>query len=132
MQDAGLRLLVGNFLDLHFALLGKLGCRLDACLDQIPALMRELERRLERIPQERLRPVHSVFVKIKFNNFQLTTVQCPGNIASTKMLETLMRKGWSRHHRPVRLLGIGVHFEQDAHQENQLELLDEMDNEPKD
>jgi DNA polymerase-4 len=105
---------------------------LDACLNQIPALMSELERRLDRIPREKRRPVHSVFVKIKFNNFQLTTVQCPGTTPSTKMLETLLRKGWSRHHWPVRLLGIGVHFEQDVHQENQLELLDEMDNEPKD
>jgi DNA polymerase-4 len=105
---------------------------LEACLQQIPALLEELQRRLDRVPAERLRPVHSVFVKIKFNNFQITTVQCPGDRPALKMIETLLRKGWSRHRRPVRLLGVGVHFEQNAQGEHQLELLDQIDNESED
>ena len=102
---------------------------LDACLEQIPELLHELLHRLARIPGEKMYPIHSIFVKIKFNNFQLTTVQAPGTSPGPKMIETLMRKGWSRHHRPVRLLGIGVHFEQPTDDGNQLELLGDIDNE---
>ena len=79
-----------------------------------------------------MRPIHSIFVKIKFNNFQLTSVQAPGTSPEPAMIETLMRKGWSRHHRPVRLLGIGVHFEQAADEGNQLELLGDIENETED
>ncbi|AOY02291.1 DNA polymerase IV [Jeongeupia sp. USM3] len=80
---------------------------LDACLAALPALVDDFAGRYARAgaagPAVRATPV----VKIKFHDFSQTTVEGPGEPALATFA-ALLRRGWARGARPVRLLGVGV------------------------
>ncbi len=79
---------------------------LAACLARIPELLAYLEARIARAGAGKL--VNKLFVKIKFADFQQTTVECVGSAPQKNLYETLMETGYERRRRPVRLLGLGV------------------------
>ena len=63
------------------------------------------------------------FVKIRFNNFESTTLESllPAStttLPSANSFALLMEQAWQRGHRPVRLLGVGVRLKarEDAQQ----------------
>jgi DNA polymerase-4 len=95
---------------------------LPSCLALLPELMEHLQGRIKRSNAERF--INKLFVKLKFNDFQQTTVECVGYAPNLAIYAHLMETGWLRHSRPVRLLGVGVRLS-DTEQIEQLSLFDE-------
>ncbi|SDK88899.1 DNA polymerase-4 [Modicisalibacter muralis] len=78
---------------------------LAACHAELPTLIERLSQRLERHGNP---PIKGVFVKVRFNDFTLTTLEGPGHQAEPNRFHTLLDEAWARGSRPVRLLGVGV------------------------
>jgi DNA polymerase-4 len=95
---------------------------LAACLALLPELMEHLQGRIKR--NDAAKFINKLFVKIKFNDFQQTTVECVGYAPNMETYRHLMETGWLRASRPVRLLGVGVRLS-DTEQVEQLSLFDE-------
>jgi DNA polymerase-4 len=95
---------------------------LPGCLALLPELMEHLKGRIQRAKCEKL--INKLFVKLKFNDFQQTTVECVGYAPNLAIYTHLMETGWQRASRPVRLLGVGVRLS-DTEQVEQLSLFDE-------
>lgn len=95
----------------------------DACLAALPELIVRLEARIQRAGE--ISGIHTLFVKLKFNNFQQTTVERVHNKINMDILCQLIQQGFSRKCMPVRLLGIGIKLKQEGlHESTQLPLLD--------
>jgi DNA polymerase-4 len=95
---------------------------LPACLELLPELYEQLLGRIKRSGAEKM--VNKLFVKIKFSDFQQTTVECVGFAPHIPTYARLMETGWLRASRPVRLLGVGVRLG-DVEQVEQLRLFDD-------
>jgi DNA polymerase-4 len=95
---------------------------LSGCLALLPELMEHLQGRIKRNNAEKF--INKLFVKLKFNDFQQTTVECVGYAPNLAIYSHLMETGWLRAGRPVRLLGVGVRLS-DTEQVEQLGLFDE-------
>ncbi len=94
-----------------------------ACLAALSELMARLELRIQRLGK--ISGIHSLFVKLKFNDFQKTTVECVHDKMDFIILQQLIQEGFSRKYMPVRLLGIGVKLRQEKINEMvQLPLFD--------
>ena len=74
------------------------------CLAQLPALIEDLQQRYAKLTGYR---IEGALVKVKFNNFQQTTVEHSDSAPNTSRFEQLLIEGWQRQARPVRLLGVG-------------------------
>lgn len=81
---------------------------LTQCLNEIPPLTRQLAIRLRRVDEDYR--VIKLFVKIKFTDFSITTIERSANSVSLGELQTLCTEAYSRKNIPVRLLGVGVRF----------------------
>ena len=79
---------------------------LAACLALLPQLYESLLARLKRAGAER--HVHKLFAKIKFADFQQTTIECVGSAPALAQYARLIETGFLRRNMPVRLLGLGV------------------------
>ena len=77
-----------------------------ACIEQLPLLMEELERRLKRL-DEGYQPLKA-FVKVKFDDFTSTTLERAGSKPCKQDFQRLLEEAVARGARPVRLLGLGV------------------------
>ena len=80
----------------------------EACLMALPELIVRLERRIQQSGETS--GIHKLFVKLKFNNFQQTTVERVHNTIDFNLLSHLIQEGFARKCLPVRLLGVGVRF----------------------
>ncbi|WP_129138534.1 DNA polymerase IV [Modicisalibacter coralii] len=78
---------------------------LAACQAALPELITRLETRLERHGNPAIK---GVFVKVRFNDFTLTTLEAPGHGVDPGHYARLLDEAWARGSRPVRLLGVGV------------------------
>jgi DNA polymerase IV len=97
---------------------------LAACLALLPDLYEHLLGRIKRNHAEKF--INKLFVKIKFADFQRTTVECVGYAPNMATYRHLMETGWLRASRPVRLLGVGVRLS-DTETIEQLSLFDEWE-----
>ncbi|MDD9892216.1 MAG: DNA polymerase IV [Gammaproteobacteria bacterium] len=84
-----------------------------ALLEKLPDLMDDLERRYQK--QKQRYAINGIFVKIKFHDFQTTTMAHSGRYFWDKALLShefaqLIEQAWLRGQRAVRLLGIGFQF----------------------
>ncbi len=83
---------------------------LEACLLQIPIIYKELLRRLVRARvKQRLNP-KALIVKLRFSDFETTTIQIAGTAPDENSYKRLLVEAWQRGQRPVRLIGIGLQF----------------------
>ena len=86
----------------------------DSCVSKIPGLLEELTDRYDR--RDDPPPVRGLFVKVKFDDFRQTTLErSEYTEPAPDSYETLMRQAIDRHDRPVRLLGLGMRLDPDAH-----------------
>jgi DNA polymerase-4 len=92
---------------------------LEDCITYLPDLISRLEQRLARLSD---RQIHALFIKLKFSDFRTTTVQAVSTHIDEQLALTLLRKGWSRSERAVRLLGIGVQLATEEGNTSQIEL----------
>jgi len=78
----------------------------ERCLQQIPELLAEFERRIGRLncPPN----ISKAFVKVKFSDFTATTLERTGTKPSLPVYRELMTDALTRNPLPVRLLGLGV------------------------
>lgn len=81
---------------------------LDSCKAQLAELMVKLRSRLRTIGSDYL--VTKLFVKVKFADFQQTTVECVGKEVLEALFVNLLGEALERHEGGVRLLGVGVRF----------------------
>jgi DNA polymerase-4 len=69
------------------------------------------------------RVVRSLVVKLKFADFERTTAERAGHTLDMATYEELLAEAWRRgNNRAVRLLGVGVRFEDPPEEERQLEF----------
>lgn len=80
-----------------------------ACLERLPALLDELESRLAKLEH---RSLAKCFVKVKFSDFTTTTLERTGTRPGLATYQRLMSEALARSNLPVRLLGVGVRFEE--------------------
>lgn len=95
---------------------------LEACLLQVAPLFESLKKRLAIAKQRQRLTPKTLFIKMRFHDFVTTTVQTPATDMESIIKRAyfpLIAEGWDRGQRPVRLLGLGVHFG-DPHQPEQL------------
>jgi DNA polymerase-4 len=94
---------------------------LPECERRLAILHADLRRDLTKAGESR--PIRKVFVKLKFANFTRTTVECVATEAALPILNTLLEQGFRRGAGlPVRLLGAGVRFAEEAGEPRQLSL----------
>jgi DNA polymerase-4 len=79
----------------------------DSCKKCLDDLFAEMLGRLEGYKDL---CIQKQFIKIKFDNFQQTTVECTCTEPSLEKYKELFETGFERLGRPVRLLGMGVGF----------------------
>ena len=79
---------------------------LQACLQQLPGLLEQLEQRLARL-DDSYRP-GKPYVKIKFHDFTQTTLEQGGAGRDLDSYAVLLGAAFARGGKPVRLLGLGV------------------------
>jgi DNA polymerase-4 len=83
---------------------------LQSCLEKLPVIYEELLTRLERAQQQQRLSAKTLFIKIRFDDFETTTLQTPGTKADLTIYQGLCKQAWQRGQRPVRLIGIGLQF----------------------
>ncbi len=81
---------------------------LEHCLHELPALSQQLAIRLRRVDDDY--KVVKLFVKIKFADFSITTIERSASAVSLMELQSLCSEAYARKNSPVRLLGVGVRF----------------------
>lgn len=89
---------------------------LDECAAEIRRLAEQLDARIERAGAAAA--VRKLFVKIRFADFQRTTVECVADSTHVPTMLALLKKGLARRDQAVRLLGVGVRLEEDDAQAN--------------
>jgi DNA polymerase-4 len=95
---------------------------LPQCEEQVGQLFAELMAELAQ--KEPKRAVTKIFLKLKFSDFTRTTVERAGLELSLNSYQSLLSEGYARTGKPVRLIGVGVRFAEEADKiEAQLSLL---------
>ncbi|MEM0969691.1 MAG: DNA polymerase IV, partial [Verrucomicrobiota bacterium] len=90
--------------------------------ERLIRLLEELNDDLARQPD---REISSCVVKLKFSDFQTTTVERAGKRVVTEVYQALLEEGWSRRDgRGIRLMGAGVKFAPSSGGQNQQELFE--------
>ncbi|WP_043526324.1 DNA polymerase IV [Litchfieldella xinjiangensis] len=78
---------------------------LEHCQSALPALLQRLEERMQRHGHP---AIDKLFVKVRFEDFSLTTLETSGQRIEAGTFANLLSQAWQRASRPVRLLGVGV------------------------
>ncbi|POA96798.1 DNA polymerase IV [Chromobacterium sinusclupearum] len=94
---------------------------LPSCLSKLPELVERLQARLARNGNPEFK---GLSVKLKFDDFSQTTVEQLGQVLSMPVFGQLLRTGFARGARPVRLLGVGVKLADEHDLPRQLRLFD--------
>ncbi len=81
---------------------------LQACIVALPELIDDWRHRMQRAGDEE--PPHKAFVKIKYDDFTQTTMECVCSEPNAEVFIRLLSEAWPRRGRPVRLLGVGVRY----------------------
>jgi len=95
---------------------------LPSCIAQLPALLESLEKRIQNLDADYR--IHNCFLKMKFQDFNQTTVERQNTTPILSDLVFLCEQAWARGEIPVRLLGIGVKLDDLTEGSGQLELFD--------
>lgn len=78
---------------------------LATCQRALPTLIDKLHQRLARYGNP---ASDKLYVKVRFNDFRLTTLESTASGADPQLFHQLLEAAWQRGARPVRLLGVGV------------------------
>lgn len=99
-------------------------------IEVLPALFLPMRGLLEGLAEDldghhADRVIRSLVVKLKFADFDRTTAERAGHVLDVGVFEELLTEGWRRgNNRAVRLLGIGVRFEDPQENARQLEFFE--------
>ena len=78
----------------------------DECIAKLAELLKSLNQRIGKKRSHGL--IRKLHVKLKFSDFQSTTIERNSPCTDLPLLERLIREGWERNKHDVRLIGIGV------------------------
>jgi len=95
---------------------------LDSCRQKLPALLEALQPRLQKLDADYR--VQHCFLKMKFYDFNQTTVERQQTIPSYTDYAMLCDEAWQRGKVPVRLLGIGARLVDLTDGSGQMDLFD--------
>ncbi len=90
---------------------------LDACRRAIDSLITDLEIELRQ--KAEMRQVRKAFVKVKFADFTRTTKECLSSHPTRETFYGLLGEAYTRGGKSVRLLGVGVRFEDEGEKSSQ-------------
>lgn len=76
-----------------------------SCIDQLPAMLEELEQRFQKHSKQR--EIAGAVIKLKFSDFTQTTVEQSASECPLALYEHLCREAWLRGDKAVRLIGVG-------------------------
>lgn len=76
------------------------------CIAELPVLYASLQKQVERTGSANL--IHKLNIKIRFNDFKQTTVECRANQLDQQIFADLLQIGYQRKQLPVRLIGLGI------------------------
>jgi DNA polymerase-4 len=82
---------------------------LSTCIEKLPALIQQLHTRLAKLDAGY--KINKLFVKIKFADFTATTLERQGNAPELDAYIPLLTEAYERKSHKVRLLGVGVSFD---------------------
>lgn len=95
---------------------------LASCQQHIPALLEALDKRLANLDDDYR--IQNCFLKMKFRDFNQTTVERQQTAPSFKDYAMLCEEAWLRGQIPVRLLGLGARLIDLADGRTQMDLFD--------
>lgn len=95
---------------------------LATCLQKIPELIESLDKRMHRLDDDYR--IKNSFLKMKFCDFNQTTVERMHSKPNLPDLSILCEEAWQRGKIPVRLLGVGVRLSDLTESGGQLELFE--------
>jgi DNA polymerase IV len=88
---------------------------LRACQEAIDELISDLQAELrEKVSVRRIR---KAFVKVKFSDFSRTTKECLSPAPTREVFRALLQEAYLRGDKHVRLLGVGVRFEDEPEED---------------
>ena len=73
--------------------------------------------------KESTREITKIFVKLKFNDFTRTTAERAGLAPTLQDFRSLLSEAFTRTGKPVRLIGLGVRFDEATPESAQMDLL---------
>lgn len=76
------------------------------CIAELPVLYAELEKQVARTGKTS--QINKLNIKIRFNDFKQTTVECRASQLDQQVFADLLQIGYQRRKRPVRLIGLGI------------------------
>ena len=85
---------------------------LQECRRELDQLVTELDAELRTKAADRA--IHKAFVKVKFADFTRTTRECVSPNPTREIYQTLLAEACQRSPQPIRLLGSGVRFVEEA------------------
>lgn len=85
---------------------------LEHCLAELPELNAQLAKRLGNLTSDY--HIHKQFVKIKFHDFEQTTVEMLSATTNIENYQKLCQEGFARGEKAVRLLGLGIRVQPPA------------------
>ena len=77
-----------------------------SCVQALSDLLQKFEVRYDKVKDQYT--IHKLFVKIKFNDFTVTSMECRGDTVDKSVFEALLLQARQRKELPIRLLGVGV------------------------
>jgi DNA polymerase-4 len=96
---------------------------MDDCIKEFPAIFNDFMYRLKQCKDKSMRDIRTIFIKIKFNDFTVTTAQAPAKQLRLENFVQLFQQRYVYSPKPVRLLGLGVRFKDYSEfEERQMEL----------
>lgn len=85
-----------------------------ACLPVVERLYESLQKRHKRSMDKRQQDIKSLYVKVRFSDFNTTTAQQGHTALCLDTFKKLVAKAWQRQQMPVRLLGLGIQYHDQA------------------
>lgn len=76
------------------------------CIAELPVLYASLEKQVART--NTAQQINKLNIKIRFNDFKQTTVECRASKLDQQVFADLLQIGYQRRQRPVRLIGLGI------------------------
>ncbi len=94
---------------------------IEQCDEKLGELFQDLMADLTQ--KESHRPIRSIFVKLKFDDFTRTTAERSGLAPTLEAFRSLLAEAFARTGKPVRLIGVGVRFAEPTRENAQMDLL---------
>ena len=93
----------------------------ESCKKELEILYKELIKRLKNNSYNN-KIIKSCFIKIKYNDFKLTNSQAPCQNLHLKIFLDLLLKNLVNNKKPIRLLGLGVNFDNSINDQLNLDI----------